>query len=134
MNYAKELDRRDLVIAVWAAEFTRALRGETTSTGEILRNLAQSAAASADRAIEALRLLIDGVEFRDLLPDEHHDCRMAWDDFVASCRAGGLTDDDGHGELATDARVSNIRIYPGEALSVSYVRPNWATHVVWYNK
>jgi hypothetical protein len=121
--------------AVWAAEFTRALHGERAQSAAIQRRLAESAAESADRAVDALRLRVD-VEFRLAHKDDLDDCYMAWADFVDACRAGGFTDDDGHGELATDDRhVSNIRIYPNEAIrGDNYSRPDWATHVIWYNK
>lgn len=62
------------------------------------------------------------------------DCYMTWAEFVGTCY-GGLTDDDGHGELATDDdQISNVRVYPSDALSKHYDRPDWATHVCWYNK
>ena len=139
MNYAKELDRRELVLAVWAAEFTRALNGvaphdATPHDATILRRLAESAAKSADRAVEALRLLVD-VKFRLAEPDELESCYMPWEEFVSCCETNALTDDDGHGELATtDHHVSNVRIHPRDAINEGYVRPDWATHVCWYNK
>lgn len=137
INYAKELDRRELVLAVWAAEFTRALGGKTFATSHdafLLSRLAEDAAKSADRAVEALRLLID-VQFRLADPDELESCYMPWEEFVSCCETNTLTDDDGHGELATkDHHVSNVRIFPGDAIDKNYVRPDWATHVCWYNK
>jgi hypothetical protein len=144
VNYAKHLNRHELVLAVWAAEFTRSLGSvpvmenpQTASfptTAPILRLLAQRAASSADRMVEALRLLID-VEFRLASYDELDDCYLTWDKFIACCQGGALTDAHGHGELATeDHHVSNVRIVPSEALSESYVRPDWATHVRWYDR
>lgn len=138
MKYAKEFDRKDLVLAVWAAEFTRALGGKTFATsrdGALLSRLAENAAQSADRAVEALRLLID-VEFQ-LIPTKEmvNGCYMPWEEFVACCESNAFTNDDGFGELATtDHHVSNIRVYPSDALDKNYVRPDWATHVNWYNK
>lgn len=135
MNYAKH--RRELVVAVWAAEFTRALGGTAQSeptSAAILRRLAERAADSADRAVEALRLFID-VEFRLASGGELDDCYMTWEKFVAACRGGALTDDDGHGELATDEHyISSLRVHPSKALRNDYPRPDWATHVCWYNK
>jgi hypothetical protein len=152
MKIVKELDRRDLVLAVWSAEFVRALANENghnsvqerTRDPMILRERAERSAERADRAIEALRLLVD-VEFRS--PVMAHapagservevdgQCHMPWEDFVANCRATAFTDDDGFGVLAThNLRISNIRVYPSEALHRGYDRPSWATHVVWYNK
>jgi hypothetical protein len=139
VNYAKELDRRDLILAIWAAEFTRTigglggLGGRSPLVNDVmhLRRCAELAAASADRAVEALRLLVD-VEFTP--PDANDDCHLTWDDFITSCRATAFTDDDGHGALATADRVSNIRVCPSDAMSERFVRPDWATHVYWYNK
>jgi len=134
INYAKELNRRELVLAVWAAEFTRALSGVAPHDAPILRRLAENAAKSADRAVEALRLLID-VKFRLAEPDELESCYMPWKEFVSCCETNAFTSDDGFGELATtDHHVSDVRVHPRDALDESYVRPDWATHVCWYNK
>jgi hypothetical protein len=67
VNYAKQLDRRELVLAVWSAEFTRTLGGlgglgghsELVDHAVHLRRCAERAAASADRAVEALRFLVE---------------------------------------------------------------------------
>lgn len=136
MSLAKQLDRKELVLAVWAAEFTRALGSPYAEAHDaaILRSRAEDAARSADRAVEALRLLVD-VEFRLASTDELRDCYMTWEEFVYGCESTALTDYDGFGELATaDHHVSNVRVDPSDALDESYVRPDWATHVAWYNK
>ena len=132
----KELDRQSLILAVWSAEFTRALDGTANAVGSpvVLRNLAERAAESADRAIEAIRILLD-VEFRLASYDELERCYMPWEKFVDACRNNLLTGEDGYGELATDDYyVSNIRVYPVVAVDPNHVRPRWATHVLWYNK
>jgi hypothetical protein len=140
VNDVKQFDRKELVLAVWAAEFTRALHarvirelGDLSESHAALRwRLAESAAESADRTVETLRLYIE-VEFRRVIVND--DRYMAWADFVDTCRDGGFTDDDGHGELADgDKHVSNVRVYPSTAVSANYVRPDWATHVCWFNK
>ncbi len=134
MNYAKtELDRKELVLAVWAAEFARRMNGsaEAIVDGPVLRLMTESAAKSADRLIEALRLLID-VEFGPIGQDDYY---VTWEAFVETCQSGGFVNDDGFGELATaDRQVSNTRVHPSDALDPSYSRPAWATHVCWYNK
>jgi len=135
-NFAKQLDRRALLTSVWAAEFTRTLGGNAQSDAlspVIQRHLAEVAAESADRAVEVLRLLFE-VEFRLASGDELNDRFMTWEKFIACCHGGALTDDHGHGELATDDHhISNVRIHPGNALHHSYIRPDWATHVRWYD-
>lgn len=144
MSLVKQFDRHELVLAVWAAEFTRALgsvpvMGDPQASGfrttaPILRLLAKRAADSADRMVEALRLLTE-VDFRIASYDELDDQYMTWEKFVACCQSGSLTDYDGHGELATDDHhVSNVRVGPGDVLREGYVRPDWATHVCWYNR
>jgi len=136
VSYAKELDRKELVLAVWAAEFARHMNGgaEAIVEGPILRLMTENAAKSADRLVEALRLLIE-VKFSPITENERNDCYMTWEAFVATCESGGFIDDDGFGELATaDHHVSNVRVHPSGALDQSYTRPDWATHVCWYNK
>jgi len=134
---AKELDRKDLVLAVWAAEFARRMNGgaEVVADGPVLRSMTEKAAWSADRLVEALRLLIE-VEFSPIPEDDqNNDCYMTWQSFIGTCESGGFVDDDGFGELATaDLQVSDVRIQPSEARDLGYVRPPWATHVCWYNK
>jgi hypothetical protein len=130
----KELDRQSLILAVWSTEFTRALDGTASAVGSpvVLRNLAERAAESADRAIEAIRILLD-VEFRLASYDELERCYMPWEKFVDACRNVAVMD--GYAELATNEHyVSNIRVYPVVAVDPGYVRPSWATHVLWYNK
>lgn len=127
----------EIMLAVWAAEFARRMNGgaKAIAEGPVLRIMTEEAATSADRLVEALRLLID-VKFEPIPDDESGDDRyMTWETFVASCQSGGFTDDDGFGELATaDLHVSDVSVDPSDALNPSYVRPSWATHVCWYNK
>jgi hypothetical protein len=139
VSYAKQLTP-ELMLVVWSAEFVRALNGAQSKSGVAQQHFAEQAAERADRAVEALRLLVD-VKFRRAEDDDLG--RMTWDNFVGCCRSGELTDDDGHGELATVSRdlegreqlhVSNVSVYPGDAIDKSYAAPDWATHVVWYSK
>lgn len=57
---------------------------------------------------------------------------MEWKDFVKSVKAGDLSDDDGSATLATSSMMSGIDVEPSELHL--FKRPDWATHVVWYNK
>lgn len=66
-------------------------------------------------------------------PDEDL-CMMPWDEFAQSCHANAFTDDDGFGDLATATHVSNLSVSPSQAVRADYHRPQWATHVSWYNK
>jgi len=135
-DFLKQSDRREILIAVWSADFVRNLNGkaELAESPVVLQRLAARAADCADRAINALRLLIE-VEFRLLSSEELERCYMTWEDFVAGCRGNTLRDSDGYGELATaDHHVSDLRIVPSGTFGARYVRPDWATHVCWYNK
>jgi hypothetical protein len=136
-DHAKKLDRKELVLAVWAAEFARHMNGGAEGIADVpvLRSLTKKAATSADRLVEALRLLIE-VEFSPIPEDDqNNNCYMLWQSFIDACESGAFIDDDGFGELATaDLQVSNVLIQPSEARDLGYVRPSWATHVCWYNK
>jgi hypothetical protein len=71
-----------------------------------------------------------GIKFRKLEADDH---LMTWDEFVKDCLDGNLIDYDGFGELATATEVSNVSVSPETTLR-SNEKPEWATHVVWYNR
>ena len=135
-DFLKQSDRREILIAIWSAEFVRHLDGkaELAESPVVLQRLAARAANCADRTIDALRLLVE-VEFRFLSGAEIDRHSMTWGGFVAGCRGNTLRDSDGYGELATaDHHVSNLRIEPSGTFGARYVRPDWATHVCWYNK
>lgn len=65
----------------------------------------------------------------DPLDDGEH---MTREEFLAAVRDGDFTDDDGFASLATDIQVSDIDVDASEAHAYDW--PDWATHVVWYNK
>jgi hypothetical protein len=57
---------------------------------------------------------------------------MSWADFLQHVEDGGINDDDGSAELATETHVSNVSVGCVSAKTIK--KPEWATHVVWYNK
>lgn len=59
---------------------------------------------------------------------------MSQSDWLDAVESGSLTDDDGYGVLATDVLKSDIVINPSDYSKEDYDWPNWATHVVWYNR
>jgi hypothetical protein len=61
-------------------------------------------------------------EFSDL--DKR--CLMSAEEFMQDEESGGITGDDGHGYWATDKKVSNVSCWRE--------KPEWATHVCWYNR
>jgi len=67
---------------------------------------------------------------------------MTIEDFLACCRDTAFIDYDGFGNLATTGQESTMEIKPsmyyrkkdGKIIRTSHKIPNWATHVVWYNR
>lgn len=57
---------------------------------------------------------------------------MTWADFLKHIEDGSISDDDGCADLATDTQVSNISVNCSGAKD--FKKPDWATHVIWYNK
>ena len=55
-------------------------------------------------------------------------------DWLDAVESGGFIDDDGYGVLATDVLKSDIVINPSDYSKEDYDWPEWATHVVWYNR
>jgi hypothetical protein len=64
---------------------------------------------------------------------EIHPSHLAWDDFVDNCLEGNFIDFDGFGKLATDTHVSDVQIRPSQVVR-GFHKPDWVTHVVWYNR
>jgi hypothetical protein len=61
-------------------------------------------------------------EFNDL----DKECLMSAEEFAEHEDSGGITDYDGHGYWATDKKVSKVDCF--------CAKPEWATHVCWYNR
>lgn len=61
-------------------------------------------------------------------------CKQKLEDFKRDAEFGIFTDDDGFGLYATDTEVSNREIEFWDFDEDNYNVPEWATHVVWYNK
>ncbi len=57
---------------------------------------------------------------------------MSIENFRGAVKAGMFRNYDGFGKLATETEESDIEIYPSMFLSMEV--PDWATHVMWYNK
>jgi len=52
--------------------------------------------------------------------------------WVGSCKGAAFINDDGYGNLATADQCSDIEVIPSEADMIQF--PEWATHVLWYNR
>lgn len=72
-------------------------------------------------------------EFEEIVPaDGHH---MVLEAFLDQVARGILTNEDGFGYWANADNVSNWKIWPSEVIHQDRGKfPDWATHVVWYNK
>lgn len=57
---------------------------------------------------------------------------MSWADFIQYTEGGDFNDDDGCADLATETHVSTISVSCSSVKT--FKKPEWATHVVWYNK
>lgn len=58
-------------------------------------------------------------------------------DFIEYVQEGGFIDYDGNGCWATDKYYLNkfdLHVYPSQIRNGETVPPDWATHVVWYNR
>lgn len=58
-----------------------------------------------------------------------------WAEFQELIKFGEMdafVDGEGVAFLATETQVSNVVVTPSRINSLSFVRPSWATHVIWY--
>jgi hypothetical protein len=54
--------------------------------------------------------------------------------FLEDCWSRELIDYDGNGYYATATEVSKIKVVPSDITKAGKTPPEWATHVVWYNR
>ena len=80
-------------------------------------------------AIKAKKLL-EGVTFKPI--PEYGDL-MLLDEFVESCKGGGLIDFDGSGKYAFKNEMSNVSVYPSNYYKHENIDRDY-THIVWFNK
>jgi hypothetical protein len=80
-------------------------------------------------------LMKDDVEKRVLsLLDNDYDCGelIPLQEWIGCVQCGAFIDYDGYGELATETQTSNVMISPSEMKGYDF--PEWATHIMWYNR
>lgn len=73
---------------------------------------------------------IKDISYGDLIPIK---------EWINTVNCGGFTDYDGSGQLATKRNdgqwlVSNQHVYPSDVTFLKLKFPEWATHVLWFNK
>ena len=72
------------------------------------------------------------LEFKPIDPA---DCLKTMEEWIANVEAGGFIDYDGFGLLATTTTESNIDVKPSQVKDGKLPNlPEWATHVLWFNK
>ena len=54
--------------------------------------------------------------------------------WLEAVNLGMFIDYDGFGYYATEKEESSIMVIPSDVISSSFKSPDWATHVVWYNR
>jgi hypothetical protein len=59
---------------------------------------------------------------------------MPWDQFQQYCLTGLFVDYDGWGFYATESECSDVEVCPSDVVTTDFVKPSWATHVVWSNR
>lgn len=91
----------------------------------LLLNAQNTIIANANIRIAELKAK-QGPVLTPLTSDEESTCLFAVTEFLEGGGSGMLTSDDGHGLWATSTHKSK--------LYTSAAQPEWATHVVWYNK
>jgi len=86
--------------------------------------------------IAKLKLRIAELEHKDLPTmraiDRTHGLHMSWKDFLQYVEGGDFIDYDGFARLATATHESEHSISPSDV--GGYEKPEWATHVIWYNR
>ena len=65
-------------------------------------------------------------------PIPNYGDHMTWQAFLECVESKVFLDYDGHGDLATATQCSNRTISPSQVKD--FKKPDWCTHVVWYNK
>ncbi len=71
----------------------------------------------------------------DLRPNPSYGDLMTADEFVEMCRCGAFISDDGSGNWATATHCDSRRDISIRKLVTGIdKKPNWATHVMWFNK
>lgn len=68
-------------------------------------------------------------KMRPICKRDHH---ITMEEFRAGVECCAYTDDDGYGDFATATEVSDLPLYASKLATTEI--PEWATHLVWYNK
>lgn len=70
----------------------------------------------------------------DQTPEEGYQEKYELGEFIDMCKIGVLIDDDGVGVFWGESENSPQKVSPSDLFKIGFEPPNWATHVIWYNK
>lgn len=59
---------------------------------------------------------------------------MPMEDFMQCVKSAFFIDYDGHGVWATGDQMSDQTVAPSDITEKGVAPPDWATHVVWFNR
>ena len=71
------------------------------------------------------------LKYKDVDDDDDHMTVKYW---LGQVYDSSFIDYDGHGVWATKNKKSNATVIPSDITERKLAPPDWATHVVWYNK
>ena len=128
MNCEEQLNELRYKVSDLLIETQLLLRsGENQRALSVLKNFANN--FDADRVISNL----EDVVFESI-PD--HGDVFELQRFIESCRSHVFIDYDGYGNLATEDKCSSVYVSPSNlvVLADRNELPEWATHIVWYNR
>lgn len=60
--------------------------------------------------------------------------KMTLKSWLEAVKEGAFIDYDGHGYLATAKQMSDIKVIPSQFRNKTVKTPEWATHVMWFNR
>lgn len=60
--------------------------------------------------------------------------KMVIKEWLDCCKTNFFIDYDGWGYYATAKRMSEVKVRPSDTEAPDFAIPEWATHIVWFNK
>ena len=100
-----------------------------------VRELANSRGENADM-FDVVKLMqyfaeIEGLKWK---PIPSYGDLMPISEWLKGVQCGGYIDYDGHGNLSNGTEESNVVVQPSDITEKGMKLPEWATHIVWFNR
>jgi hypothetical protein len=100
---------------------------------------------SSIRKVDIMDEKASELKFKEFIywVDEDGEDRLCGDlftvkEFLSMIASKSIMNDDGHGKLATTTQESNVYVMPSDMFhkngALNFKFPEWATHVIWFNK